>query len=65
MIDFMLSYYRFNIPLFSAEKETENYFTYKSIDIRGFKGLDHVFLNFSRNDLVLLLDSMNLGKQAS
>ncbi len=47
MMDLMLDFYRFYVPLFSAEKETENYFAYKSIDVKGFKGLDHVSLNFS------------------
>ena len=62
MIEFMLNFYRYYVPLFSAEKETENYFTYKSIDVKGFKGLDHVSLNFSRNDLVLLLGLNESGK---
>ena len=62
MIDYMREFYRFYVPIFSAEKETENYFSYKSIDIRGFKGLDHVSLNFSRNDLVLLLGLNESGK---
>ena len=62
MLDFWLNFYRFPIPIFNAEKETENYFTYKSIDIKGFKGLDHVSLNFSRNDLVLLLGLNESGK---
>lgn len=62
MIDNFLDFYRFYVPLFDTEKETENYFTYKSIDIKGFKGLDHVCLNYSRNDLVLLLGLNESGK---
>ncbi len=55
-------FYRFDVPLFTTEKEAENYFSYKSIDIKGFRGLDHVVLNFSRNDLVLLLGLNESGK---
>ena len=62
MIDIMLQYYRFFVPIFNTEKEAENYFSYKSIDIRRFKGLEHVSLNFSRNDLVLLLGLNESGK---
>ena len=62
MLEIMFNYYRYYVPIFSAEKETENYFSYKRIDIRGFKGLDHVSLNFSRNDLVLLLGLNESGK---
>lgn len=56
------TYYRFYAPIFGTEKETENYFSYRSIDISGFKGLDHVSLNFSKNDLVLLLGLNESGK---
>ena len=62
MIPWLLAFYRYPVPLFTDEKETENYFTYKSMDIRGFKGLDHVSLNFSRNDLVLMLGLNESGK---
>lgn len=62
MLDFMLGFYRFYAPIFKAEKEAENYFSYKSIDIKRFRGLDHVSLNFSRNDLVLLLGLNESGK---
>lgn len=62
MTDGLQNFYRFLVPIFKAEKETENYFTYKSIDIKGFKGLNHVSLNFSRNDLVLLLGLNESGK---
>ena len=62
MFAWMLEFYRFPVPLFSDEKETENYFTYKSMDVRRFKGLDHVSLNFSRNDLVLMLGLNESGK---
>lgn len=62
MLDLMLRFYLYHVPLFGTEKETENYFTYKSIDVRGFKGLDHVSINFSRNDLVLLLGLNESGK---
>ncbi len=55
-------YYRFWAPIFSKEKETENYFSYKSIEIKGFRGLSHVSLNFSKNDLVLLLGLNESGK---
>ena len=58
----MFEFYRYFVPIFNTEKETENYFSYKSINIRGFKGLDHVSLNFSRNDLVLLLGLNESGK---
>lgn len=62
MLDFLRGFYRFPAPIFAAEKETENFFSYKSIDIKGFKGLDRVSLNFSRNDLVLLLGLNESGK---
>ena len=62
MLDFWKGFYRFPAPIFVAEKETENFFSYKSIDIKGFKGLDRVSLNFSRNDLVLLLGLNESGK---
>ena len=47
---------------FPGEKETENYFSYKSIEIKGFRGLSDVSLNFSKNDLVLLLGLNESGK---
>ncbi len=62
MSDWFESYYRFWAPIFSREKETENYFSYKSIEIKRFRGLSHVSLNFSKNDLVLLLGLNESGK---
>ena len=62
MLEFLRGFYRFPAPIFTAEKETENYFSYKSIDIKQFRGLDRVSLNFSRNDLVLLLGLNESGK---
>lgn len=62
MSDWFEPYYRFWAPIFSREKETENYFSYKSIEIKGFRGLSHVSLNFSKNDLVLLLGLNESGK---
>ena len=62
MFDLIDQFYRFYAPIFNQEKDTENYFTYKSIEARGFKGLDRVSLNFSRNDLVLLLGLNESGK---
>ena len=56
------AFYRYPTPIFRTDKETENYFSYRSIDIRGFKGLSHVSLNFSKNDLVLLLGLNESGK---
>ena len=62
MSGWLESYYRFWAPIFSKEKEAENYFSYKSIEIKGFRGLSHVSLNFSKNDLVLLLGLNESGK---
>ena len=62
MSDFVKEWYRFCVPIFFGEKETENYFSYKSIEIKGFRGLSHVSLNFSKNDLVLLLGLNESGK---
>ena len=62
MLEILNSFYRFYVPIFRSEKETENYFSYKSMNIKGFRGLDNVFLNFSRNDLVLLLGLNESGK---
>ena len=56
------AFYRYPTPIFRTDKETENYFSYRSIDINRFKGLDHVSLNFSKNDLVLLLGLNESGK---
>ena len=62
MSDLFEPFYLFWAPIFSGEKESENYFSYKSIEIKGFRGLSHVSLNFSRNDLVLLLGLNESGK---
>ncbi|MCY4361124.1 MAG: AAA family ATPase [Gammaproteobacteria bacterium] len=62
MSDLFKEWYRFWAPIFSGEKETENYFSYNSIEIKGFRGLSHVSLNFSKNDLVLLLGLNESGK---
>ena len=55
-------FYRFPIPIFEKGKEPENYFSHNNIEIRGFKGINHVSINFSRNDLVLLLGLNESGK---
>ena len=55
-------FYLYEVPLFHEEKEAENYFTYKNIEVERFKGLKRVSLNFSRNDLVLLLGLNESGK---
>lgn len=62
MVELMRAFYRYYVPIFNTEKETENYFSYNSMDIKGFRGLDQVSLNFSRNDLVLLLGLNESGK---
>lgn len=62
MLDWVEEFYRFSVPIFFKEKEAENYFSYKSIEIKGFRGLSHVSLNFSKNDLVLLLGLNESGK---
>ena len=62
MSDLFKEWYRFWVPIFGREKETENYFSYNSIEIKGFRGLSHVSLNFSKNDLVLLLGLNESGK---
>ena len=62
MLDVLNQFYRFVVPIFMTDKESENYFSYKSMDIKGFKGLTNVSLNFSRNDLVLLLGLNESGK---
>ncbi|HEY8963777.1 MAG TPA: AAA family ATPase [Alphaproteobacteria bacterium] len=63
MIDqILLDFYRYNISLFFEEKEPENYFSYKGFYIQGFRGLDNVTVNFSKNDLVLLLGLNESGK---
>ena len=59
---FYSPFYLYRVPLFHEEKETENYFTYKSFKVVQFKGLKKVSLNFSRNDLVLLLGLNESGK---
>ena len=62
MLHLLFPFYRYPASIFSGEKETENYFSYKSIEIKGFRGLSHVSLNFSKNDLVLLLGLNESGK---
>lgn len=58
----LAEFYRFPIPTFTEEKEPHNYFSYKSIDISKFRGLDNVSINFSKNDLVVLLGLNESGK---
>lgn len=62
MSDWFEPFYLIWPRIFSSEKETENYFSYESIEIKGFRGLSHVSLNFSKNDLVLLLGLNESGK---
>ena len=60
--NFFDTFYLYPISLFRTDKETEHYFSYRSMEIKAFKGLNHVLLNFSKNDLVLLLGLNESGK---
>lgn len=62
MLEFLSEFYSYPLNLFFDEKEPENFFSYKSFDIHGFRGLEKVAVNFSKNDLVLLLGLNESGK---
>lgn len=55
-------FYRLKLKIFGEEKEPDNFFSYKSFQISKFRGLENVSINFSRNDLVLLLGLNESGK---
>src|SRR6267378_1495724 len=62
MIDALLEFYLFPLKLFLGEKDPVNYFAYRSFDIQSYRGLERVSLNFSKNDLLLLLGLNESGK---
>ena len=62
MQGYIREFYAFWAPVFSAEKDAENYFNYNSMTIQNFKGLNQAALKFGKNELVLLLGLNESGK---
>lgn len=63
ILDIWSEFYIDPLPVFlEKEKEPDNYFGYKSFKIQDFRGLEDVSLDFTRNDLILLLGLNESGK---
>lgn len=62
MWDLILEFYSDPLPIFFEEKEPENFFSYKRFRIQNFRGLEDVSLDFSKNELILLLGLNESGK---
>lgn len=61
-LSYLEEYYSVPLPIFVEDKEPENYFSYKSFEIKGFRGLEDVSLDFYKNELMLLLGLNESGK---
>ena len=57
-------FYALDFKLYKEEKTPENFFSYRSFEIKKFRGLEQVSLNFSKNDLILLLGLNESGKMS-
>lgn len=63
MLDAWFAYYTDPLPIFyGQEKEPENFFSYSGFRLRSFRGLDDITLDFSKNELILLLGLNESGK---
>lgn len=62
VLDIIREFYSIPLKIFLDEKEPENYFSYRSFEVQNFRGLEDVSLNFSKNDLLLLLGLNESGK---
>ncbi len=62
IVAILSDYYSDPLPIFHEEKEPENYFSYARFTVQSFRGLDHVELDFGKNDLTLLLGLNESGK---
>ena len=63
ILDIWAEFYIDPLPVFlEKEKEPENYFSYKSFQVQNFRGLEDVSLDFTKNDLILLLGLNESGK---
>ncbi|MEO1920945.1 MAG: AAA family ATPase [Sphingomonadaceae bacterium] len=63
ILDIWTEFYIDPLPVFlDKEKEPENYFSYKSFQVQNFRGLEDVSLDFTKNDLILLLGLNESGK---
>lgn len=60
--EILIDFYTIPIRHFFEEKEPEKNFTYRSFRVQNFRGLEDVSLNFSKNDLMLLLGLNESGK---
>jgi len=63
MMDALIEFYFDPLPIFFEEqKEPENYFAYTNFRVQGFRGLENVSLDLSKNALILLLGLNESGK---
>ncbi|WP_144098092.1 ATP-dependent nuclease [Croceicoccus sediminis] len=62
LLEIITEFYAYPLPIFREEKEPEKLFSYQSFQIENFRGLDNVSINFSKNDLILLLGLNESGK---
>jgi len=63
VLDFFREFYVDPLPIFfDKEKEPENYFSYDHFQVRGFRGLEDVSLDLTKDALILLLGLNESGK---
>jgi predicted ATP-dependent endonuclease of OLD family len=62
MLDLVAEYYTDPLPIFMEEKEPENFFSYRRFEVKNFRGLEDVAIDFSKNELILLLGLNESGK---
>lgn len=62
MLDLIAEYYTDPLPIFMDEKEPENFFSYRRFEVKNFRGLEDVAIDFSKNELILLLGLNESGK---
>lgn len=63
IFDIWTEFYFDPLPVFlEKEKEPATYFSYKGFQVKSFRGLEEVSLDFSKNDLILLLGLNESGK---
>jgi predicted ATP-dependent endonuclease of OLD family len=58
----LAEFYSDPLPIFIEDKEPDNFFSYQSFRIQRFRGLEDVSLDFSKNELMLLLGLNESGK---
>src|SRR6266496_2251047 len=62
IIDALIEFYLTPLKIFFGEKDPVNYFVYAGFEIQNYRGVKDVSINFSKNDLLLLLGLNESGK---